>query len=29
MKNKGFEVKIITLPKGKDPDEMLKAGGEN
>ncbi len=28
LKNKGLEVKIITLPKGKDPDEIVKSGGD-
>jgi DNA primase len=26
MKNKGFEVKIVLLPKGKDPDDIIKSG---
>ena len=26
MKNKGFEVRIILLPKGKDPDDIIKSG---
>jgi DNA primase len=26
MKNKDFEVKIILLPKGKDPDDIIKSG---
>jgi DNA primase len=28
LKNKGLEVRIITLPKGKDPDEIIKSGGD-
>lgn len=26
MKNEGFEVKIISLPKGKDPDDIISSG---
>jgi DNA primase len=26
MKNLGFEVKIISLPTGKDPDEIIDSG---
>ena len=26
IKNKGFEVKIISMPKGKDPDDIIKSG---
>ncbi|MDD2870391.1 MAG: DNA primase [Candidatus Gracilibacteria bacterium] len=28
MKNNGFEVRIINLPKGKDPDDIIKSGGD-
>ncbi|MDP2090458.1 MAG: DNA primase [Candidatus Gracilibacteria bacterium] len=27
MKNNGFEVRIIYLPEGKDPDDVIKSGG--
>ncbi|MDD3646491.1 MAG: DNA primase [Candidatus Gracilibacteria bacterium] len=26
IKNKGFEVKIISMPQGKDPDDIIKSG---